>query len=546
MKNIYIIAILIFTLGSISCNRMLDEDVRNQIADKYLDTPNGLEEGVKAGYSFLRTWYGQQSAGWMTVFGTDEFTNGNADQTFNNYTANINSANGIISGPWNSFYQAINACNAVIDRAPNVKGMTDALKNTRVAEARFLRAHYYFLLVQNYGPLHLALQETQGASTVALRSPIEEVYKVIIDDLNFAVANLPVVATDFGRATLPAAKHMLAKVYLTRAGTTANQADDYTNAAKFAKEAIAANSNIRLLDDFDLIYKVGNEVNAEILFSVQYSNNTLYNGSGNGAHMYYWCGYEGQAGMYRDLENGRPWAHYRPTAYMLNLYLPVDSRNEKSFKRVWLCNKPGTYTINGKSVTLALGDTAFYISPKEVTVAQRNAVKYRIYAPSEYSKTIFPSLSKYRDPGRSSINAGDGVRDFVVYRLAETYLIAAEALIMSNKADEALIYVNAVRRRAARTGATQVITDSNKKAMEVTAADLNIDFILDERARELAGEYMRWFDLKRTGKLLERVKKYNADAAPNIQEYHLLRPIPQTQIDRTEGGATAFPQNPGY
>jgi hypothetical protein len=193
-----------------------------------------------------------------------------------------------------------------------------------------------------------------------------------------------------------------------------------------------------------------------------------------------------------------------------------------------------------------LGDTAFYLSPNEVTTAQRNAVKYRIYGPSEYTKTLFPSLSKYRDPGRSSINAGDGVRDFVVYRLAETYLLAAEALIMSNKADEALPYVNAVRRRAARTGATQAITDANKKAMEVTAADLNIDFILDERARELSGEYMRWFDLKRTGKLLERVKKYNSDAAPNIQEYHLLRPIPQTQIDRTEGGATAFPQNPGY
>jgi len=546
MKNIFFIAILIFTIGISSCTSMLDEDVRNQIADNYLNTPNGLEEGVKSGYSFLRSWYGQQAAGWMTVYGTDEYTNGNADPAFNSYSANINSANGVVSGPWNTFYQAINACNAVIDRAPNVKGMNETLKNTRVAEARFLRAHYYFLLVQTYGPLHLALHETQGASTVASRSPIEDVYKAIIEDLTYAVANLPVVATDWGRATLPAAKHMLAKVYLAKAGTTAKQSDDYANAAKSAKEAIAANSSLKLLDDFGLIYKVGNEVNAEILFSIQYCNNTLYNGSGNGAHMYYWCGYEGQAGMYRDLENGRPWAHYRPTDYMLNLYNTFDSRNEKSFKRAWLCNKPGTYTINGKSVTLALGDTAFYFSPKEVTTTQRNAVKYRIYAPSEYTKTLFPSLSKYRDPGRSSINAGDGVRDFVVCRLAETYLIAAEALIMDNKQAEALTYVNAVRRRAARTGATPAITEANKTAMEVTVADLNLDFILDERARELSGEYMRWFDLKRTGKLLERVKKYNADGAPNIKEYHLLRPIPQTQIDRTEGGAAAFPQNPGY
>ena len=82
--------------------------------------------------------------------------------------------------------------------------------------------------------------------------------------------------------------------------------------------------------------------------------------------------------------------------------------------------------------------------------------------------------------------------------------------------------------------------------MQITVADLNIDFILDERARELSGEYLRWTDLTRTGKLLERVKKYNPVATTLIKDYHVLRPIPQTQIDRTLGGATNFPQNAGY
>lgn len=78
--------------------------------------------------------------------------------------------------------------------------------------------------------------------------------------------------------------------------------------------------------------------------------------------------------------------------------------------------------------------------------------------------------------------------------------------------------------------------------MGVTAADLNIDFILDERSRELAGEQMRWFDLVRTGKLMERVKKYNAAGALGIQSFHVLRPIPTQQLHAAPG----FQQKPGY
>ena len=79
----------------------------------------------------------------------------------------------------------------------------------------------------------------------------------------------------------------------------------------------------------------------------------------------------------------------------------------------------------------------------------------------------------------------------------------------------------------------------------MTAAQMNIDFILDERARELAGEQLRWFDLKRTGKLVERVKARNPDAAAYVQAFHLLRPIPQRQLDAVSN-KTVFTQNPGY
>jgi hypothetical protein len=80
-------------------------------------------------------------------------------------------------------------------------------------------------------------------------------------------------------------------------------------------------------------------------------------------------------------------------------------------------------------------------------------------------------------------------------------------------------------------------------AMQITAADVNLDFLLDERAREMYGEHARWFDLTRTGKLVERVRLHNPQGADNIQDYHNVRPIGQDQIDRTLGG---YPQNPGY
>ncbi|HET8655563.1 MAG TPA: RagB/SusD family nutrient uptake outer membrane protein, partial [Longimicrobiaceae bacterium] len=99
-------------------------------------------------------------------------------------------------------------------------------------------------------------------------------------------------------------------------------------------------------------------------------------------------------------------------------------------------------------------------------------------------------------------------------------------------------YVNVVRERAA-------IDPSNKSVMDVPPDSINIDFLLDERAREFAGEQIRWFDLKRTGKLVERVKAHNPDAAPFIQPFDALRPIPQRELDAVSN-KDEFTQNPGY
>lgn len=366
MKKIIFLTIAAASLFTIGCTNRLNEDVRSQISGLYLNTPAGVEDGVKASYSYLRSFYGTQSGGWMTVYGTDEFENGNADATFANYTANLNASSGVSTGIWNSMYSGINTCNSVIAAAEGVTGMEQKLKNTRVAEARFLRAHYYFILLQQFGPLHITLTPTSDASNVATRSPIAAVYKVIINDLYFAVNNLNPTTPDYGRVTIPAAKHMLAKVYLTRGWSTAKEAVDYDSAAILAKDVIA-NSGYKLVDDFSELYAQPSKPNAETMLACQYSANiqsspgNLSNpGGGANASSFGFCNaYEGYPGMTRDLPNGRPFGHFRPTMFMLNLYnKALDTRWEKTFKTTWLCNKPGTYTINGKSVTLKLKDTA--------------------------------------------------------------------------------------------------------------------------------------------------------------------------------------------
>jgi hypothetical protein len=543
--------ILIAIIGSAvlftSCQKLLKEDVRNEISDLYYTTPSGVEDGVKASYSYLRKWYGKQYTAWLTMY-SDEYTNGAADATVNDYTASLNPSSAIIRNPWNETYTAINTCNAVLKAAENVD-MAEQLKKARIGELRFLRANYFFLLVQTYGPISLPLNPTESASSNAVRTPIAEVYKAIIEDLNYAIANLPLPgATDYGRATSLAAKHALAKVYLAKAGSSAKEASDYANAATLAK-AVIDSKKYTLLSDFASIFS--GKANSEVIFSCQYSDDPLAGGTpgnqGNNTHLFFGTAYDKLPGMQRDIANGRPYNHFRPTNYMLGLYdKQHDSRFDKSFKTVWYCNKPGKYTISGKSVNMLLGDTAILMTDYEPTQAQRNAAKYTIVAPSDQFSTLFPQSSKHIDASRLDVNNVNGFKDEIIFRLGETYLIAAEALLMDGKPDEAVFYVNELRKRAAIVDPDPAVTDANKLAMEVDASDLNIDFILDERARELNSEYMRWFDLVRTGKLLERVKLYNASGAVNIKPYHVLRPIPQTQIDRVVGGATVYPQNDGY
>lgn len=535
-------------LATTACQDLLRENVISQVGAAYITTPVGFDAGVKAVYSSLRDFYGRENGMDVTVFGTDTYTFG-SDGTYkymNQYTTQLDGRTQPVVDIWNAFYVGINTANTVIAQAPNVTGIDETIKKRRVAEVKFLRAHHYFVLVQQFGAIPLVLNQSTSANKVASRAPVTEVYAAIVKDLESALPDLTATTPDYGRVTKGACEHLLARVYLTKATSEAAAPTDYAQAATYAQNVIR-NYTYKLLPDFASVFAQGaGEINDEVIFATQYTSDPTTNGVGNETHLYFVMEYDAQAAMKRDIYYGRPFRRFRPTNYTLNTVFADrtnDSRYQKSFRTVYYCNNPGTFTnlfdTSKPSVTLQTGDTAMYLPGVEWTPAQRAKKRYQVMVPSLYRPNLFPTLTKFLDPLRPDLQYQPGSRDFLMFRLAETHLIAAEALLKMGQPAQALPFINAVRRRAAYPG--------KESAMLLTAGQLTMETIMEERERELLGEMFRWFDLKRWGVLISRVKLYNPDAAATIQAgKHELRPIPQDQIDRTAGGSTAFPQNPGY
>ncbi len=535
-------------MGQACSESVLDEEVISGIGNDYLNTPSGFNDGVNAVYSNLREWYGTERGNNFTIFGTDSYQNGadGSHKFINTYDGGFDARSGHIHEVWDLFYTGINSANAVIERAPNVPGISETLRKQRVAEVKFIRAHQYFILTQMFGGVDLRLTETLAPTKVAKRATIAEMYTAIVKDLTEAIPDLENKArsADYGRVTRPVAEHLLSLVYLTKATSEAKAADDFAKAETLAKNVVN-NYGIKLVSDFAAVHRQGNEKNEEVIFGIQYTSSPLDNGGGNNAHVFFLMEYDVTPGMQRDTENGRPFKRYMPTKYTLNevfVNRAADSRYYKSFKDVYYSNKPGTYPTtfdkSKPSVTFAQGDTTIFDPGYEMPEAERAKRKYQVLVPSAYTERVFPALRKHLDGARADRTQFEGVRDYIAFRLAETYLILAEAQFKQGKAAEAVENINIVRRRAAWPG--------KEKDMEIKTTDLTMDFLMAERERELIGEQKRWFDLKRWGVLVERVKKWNPQAAPNIKDHHVLRPIPQNQLDRVEGGKEAFPQNTGY
>ncbi|MCD2422599.1 RagB/SusD family nutrient uptake outer membrane protein [Niabella pedocola] len=561
-----IYGILVMVIVS-ACSRQLREEPHSILTPEFLSTTQGLQKGLDAAYAGTRNLWGTQNLFTMTVIGTDEFYTGkDGNNDINKYNSNYNTSNGTVAAIWKECYTNINTCNGVIENAPKVAGIPDEQKARMVAEAKFLRANCYFLLVQFWGDVTLNKNFQTTPVTSATRASLAAVYDFIIQDLNDAIGTpaFPLSPKSGGvlpgKATKAAALHVLAKVYLARAGSAAKKADDYKNAYTNAMEVIN-NSGLSLLQDFGQVFAEGNEASNEVIWTVQHTSNLAYNGPNNSGgsdnvlnHM--WVPkYEDVGGMKRDVLYGRPYIRCVPTRWLTDVAFQErvnDTRYNKTFQTVWYSNNaasipkwtaplpPGAPAdaAVGKP-KFSVGDTAIYMPGRAATNAEIAASRYLLMPPNNYTISLSPYMKKYNDTKRADMNY-PSIRPVIVYRLAETYLIAAEAAYMGGASmADAIQNINIVRRRAAYPNANPGVMD---------VADIpSLDFILDERSRELCGELTRWLDLVRTSKLIDRVKtkNYNPEAAANIKDFHVLRPIPQNQIDAVTTGEV-YPQNPGW
>lgn len=542
MKQTRTVLALAALAGLAGCMDLKETPVTGVSADYYA-TAAGANAATVGAYTRLKDFYGQESEVLMAMLGTDSWEKGEqlqANSFWNDYTVQLGpSAGDPLLGRWQNFYQGVNAANTAIAAIGNSSALDAATKNLRLAESRWIRALMYFNLVRTWGAVQLDTLPTAGVVTTASRTAPSEVYaKVIVPDLEFAVANLPVRQTEVMRATKGAAQTLLAEVYLTRAA-----AGDFDKARDLATAVIASNT-YRLNASYRALfcgpdtslgscdYAPSQKVDPELIFSVQFIGDGAVDPFGNSLHLYYTMGYDvgGNAvpTLARTKNYGRPFRRLRPTLHLLRLYdRTKDSRYESTFQQLW--RQPN-------------GDTAIYF-PGTPT-AQKTGVQGRRYGESEYTGILFPSILKWQDQTRADPNTFPSHRDRWLWRLADVYLLRAEANIRAGRPADAIADLNVLRQRAAKAG-----QDNTLSAAELTAfAASPLDVLLDERERELAAEEFRWWTLARMGSnvFLARIKAYNPTAAANVQAFHLLRPIPQTQIDRTEGGKDAFPQNPGY
>ncbi|AMJ66262.1 RagB/SusD family nutrient uptake outer membrane protein [Hymenobacter sp. PAMC 26628] len=505
----------LLTLGLLGgCTaKFLDEAPADQITDvNFYQSQQDAIQAVTAAYSEL-TKEGQYNAAmwafdiWSDVSSTGG-DDGNDGIEYKQLEAfSVPTTNFIATRLWGGSFIALQRANIVIQKVPGIANMDPAIQKRCIGEGQFLRAKMYFDLVRAYGDVPLFTAPPTGPAAVNIpRTPAADVYKQIEQDLTDAIGNLPpsYSGADLGRATKWAATGLLAKVYITEGKKT--------EAAQRAREVIN-NSGKTMWANYADNFKIENENNnaKESLFEVQYvSGRNQYDRNNVGSAMNEYFGPRGA--------NQTPGSGYGfniPDPDFVAGYEAGDTRRAAS---VW---SPGdTYPDGSKAGAKATGSPFGY-----------NCKKWFI--------------------GKVNTNIWDSGLNVPVLRLAEMYLILAEAV---GPTTEGLEAINKVRRRS-----FGLDYNAPSTAHDLTAATPNFtNAVLRERKYELAFEFDRWFDMKRAGTLyptltdhafIPRMTQQAATLKGVTSNVHgvptqnnLVLPIPQSEIDTNPG----LVQNPGY
>jgi hypothetical protein len=561
-KVLVAMATVLFTFSS--CN----EDILNEKPLDFLSPDNaylteqGALQGITAIHDRVRSAYysfGEFGIMNWATHGSDLGYNGEIPAAGTLYLNSYNDMTPVwrnVVDTWNAGFEIIQWATVLMDKVdqadPSDFQDGEAGKNKYIAEARFFRAFAYRYLVSTYGDIPLITEPINSVKADFIRNPVSEIHALMEQDFKFATEHLPKPGEEDapGRITQGPAWHYLAETYLEQgrpelALEASNQAIEGYNyglmqnrfGTKLGKDVFGSG------DVFHDLFGYGNHnlaENREAMWVIQVEPFIVGGGQIQSAYIfgprYFDLGLapDGKKAILGEMYNG---LH---TGYSDTLGRPTANVRGTNLVYYYIWENNWDNDIRNAEHNLKRN---FYFDNPESAYHQQK-IDFSLYNPArpdplaDTSKILFPIHIKMTDPLNYFLQpnrSGGGIthKDWYGLRFAETLLLRAEAhLVLGNK-ELAAADINKVRERS--------------NAQPVSAADVDIDYLLDERARELYGEEWRLIILRRTGKLLERVKKYNDNPlCPGafIQEHNFRWPIPQTQIDLNVDAD--FPQNPGY
>ncbi len=556
LKNIIYSALAVSAMALTSCSdSYLDEKMYSSYGTDVEDV-NAKVIGLHYKFAALWGWSDRQGFTGCWQDGTDVGAPGDTEGVevpFFQY-GSLNAENGGVSHLWTSLYSMINSANIII----NQEGVDAAAK----AEAEFFRAYSYNLLVTLWGPVPLITESKAEPRTDFTRTPVAEIDAVITADLNDAIANLPEVDKT---ATQNRINKDCARIL---AGEAFNRMGKYSEAEAAVTPTISS-GNYKLIserygkflsdagDYYSDMFRWGNQRRSQgntegiWVFQMEYERDVTGGTIAAPQQRRNWV-----AGFHKltdfmvnaDSLGGRGNGRLRLSNYVkYGVYKEEgDIRNSNhNIRRILYANKPGVNiniwvkdgfrvpegTDGATQVNVKTGDRAYWTT-------------------ADTLNTMYPHTTKWGGYDTTDDFGWALIKDWPVMRLADAYLLRAEARIQQSNAAGAAEDINVLRDRAFKQYRTET---GNAEAGKVTAAQMTMDFLLDERIRELVGEENRRYTLCRTGKLAERVKMIMDHWAEGTESKkitgfdaakHVLLPIPLSEIQLNKDAD--LQQNPGY
>ena len=522
-RGLLLLTVLFF---AVSCDDFLEEQPSTLIDSSFIfTTQEGLESGVVSLYKFDRDRYDNRTEDYMSSV----LLSARSDLAFSRtgYTGLMGryqrgvspidqGANFVSTLFWKHFYNITNKATAIINAAEAMEGIDEDVRNQVLAEARFWRANSYFYLYRMFNNIFVSTETITvdtAFNVINDRSSDEEIFALLNADLDFAIENLDYVDT-FGRVTKGTAKHVKAKVAMWQG--------DWEE-AKFQAVSLIEEGPHSLVGTTAAVF-AGDRNNSEALYVVQAEDDLQGGGDFSMINANYITQYFQIDGIESNIEQGgRGFSRVLPNLYLTNLIAEDenDTRDDDTYFRLKYFFTSGD----------RIGEEIDIYEP--ITDVDNPSETF-----ARYYQRLHPSCIKFAQDD-DNVDSYLNRSNIMVYRLAETYLIAAEAIMRSS--GDPLPFINAIRERA------------NAAPLE----SVDEQAILDERARELAFEGQRWFTLKRMGKeVMDRqITNFAGDGEffpdnlgerdprENWQSHFINFPIAQIDLDLLGDG---YPQNDGY